>query len=618
MIALVLMPFVPLEHPSLGISLVKSVLQADGISSELHYANLEFAQELGPLLSTVLKQVPNDLLLGEWLFAKAAFANAPSPEEDYLQTLSDCVEPALWPRLLEARELAVTFVADLAEKLMTKGLRILGCSSMFSQNCATLALLKRIKALDPSVVTVMGGSNCESTMGRALVDNFSCVDFVLSGESEEVVADLFRGLIQHGRSLEPLPPGVLARGRGATDRLILQELDKSPLPDFSDYFSTLERLPLGRQMKPGLLVETSRGCWWGQTSHCTFCGLNGHGMNYRSKSPARAIEEYAWLAQRHQIYKFEAVDNILDRSYFETVLPAFEGAGYEIFYEVKANLKKTEVEALARAGVRWLQPGLESLHIGPLKLMRKGTTPTINLALLKWAREQGIWIVWNILCGFPGEEERWYGEMADLVPLVSHLQPPQGLTQLRFDRYSPYYTQAEEYDLKLVPSPAYRHVYPLDEQALDELAYYFVDANQDSGRFRRGEYSRLRQALADWSAEFKRGVPAVLSAEDDGQELRIFDTRRVAPSRQRTLRGLAREVLLECDQPSSPKKLARQMQRSWEELESTVTMLSQERLLLWRDDRLLALPVFGSLPGLPSPCEFPGGHYAYQAAEVAL
>ncbi len=36
--------------------------------------------------------------------------------------------------------------------------------------------------------------------------------------------------------------------------------------------------------------ETSRGCWWGQKKHCTFCGLNPLGMNYRAKSPERAVE----------------------------------------------------------------------------------------------------------------------------------------------------------------------------------------------------------------------------------------------------------------------------------------------------------------------------------------
>ena len=32
--------------------------------------------------------------------------------------------------------------------------------------------------------------------------------------------------------------------------------------------------------QPSVFVETSRGCWWGERMHCTFCGLNGATMAY--------------------------------------------------------------------------------------------------------------------------------------------------------------------------------------------------------------------------------------------------------------------------------------------------------------------------------------------------
>ena len=36
---------------------------------------------------------------------------------------------------------------------------------------------------------------------------------------------------------------------------------------------------------PTVLIETSRGCWWGDRDrHFMFCGLNGATMAYRSKS----------------------------------------------------------------------------------------------------------------------------------------------------------------------------------------------------------------------------------------------------------------------------------------------------------------------------------------------
>ena len=40
-----------------------------------------------------------------------------------------------------------------------------------------------------------------------------------------------------------------------------------------------------------VVIEFSRGCWWGQIHPCTFCGLNGKINIYREKSPQRLLEE---------------------------------------------------------------------------------------------------------------------------------------------------------------------------------------------------------------------------------------------------------------------------------------------------------------------------------------
>ena len=66
----------------------------------------------------------------------------------------------------------------------------------------------------------------------------------------------------------------------------IREMDTLPFPDYSDYFHDLERSSSAINIFPTLLFETSRGCWWGAKSHCTFCGLNGGSMTFRSKTRA--------------------------------------------------------------------------------------------------------------------------------------------------------------------------------------------------------------------------------------------------------------------------------------------------------------------------------------------
>ena len=95
------------------------------------------------------------------------------------------------------------------------------------------------------------------------------------------------------------------------------------MPVYDEYFDSLVRCDLVAKIKPSLAlpIEASRGCWWGMKSHCTFCGLNGISMRFRSKSAERAENELLTLAKRYKVTKFVAVDNILDLSYFKTLLP---------------------------------------------------------------------------------------------------------------------------------------------------------------------------------------------------------------------------------------------------------------------------------------------------------
>ena len=98
-----------------------------------------------------------------------------------------------------------------------------------------------------------------------------------------------------------------------------------------------------------MMFETSRGCWWGAKKHCTFCGLNGATMAYRSKSPARAFDEIRQLVSHYGVTRVECVDNILDNRYISTVFPrlAASGLGIELFYEVKANLRQGQLVSRA-------------------------------------------------------------------------------------------------------------------------------------------------------------------------------------------------------------------------------------------------------------------------------
>jgi ribosomal peptide maturation radical SAM protein 1 len=406
-----------------------------------------------------------------------------------------------------------------------------------------------VKQHHPGIATALGGANCEGAMGAALHELFPFVDYVCSGEGDRVVPELARRVLA-GEPVEGLP-GIHARGAVSvlgdeTHTPLVRGLDALPYPDYTDYFAQFAASGLGAVETPTLALETSRGCWWGQKHHCTFCGLNGEGMEYRSKSPQRALAEIDSLLSAYPSRKLYAVDNILDFRYFDSLLRelAERPRPPRLYYETKANLAKQQLRLMRRAGIWGIQPGIESLSTAVLRLMDKGVTGLQNVRLLKWCAEIGLQVDWTFLCGFPGEDPSEYERAADLLPLLAHLQPPTGIYPLRLDRFSPYFAAPEANGMVAVrPAAGYRHVYPFSDAQLRRLAYYF-DFDYADGRDPAQYTARLRTALDSWRAQVGQ---AQLELRDDGERLVILDTRAIASRRETELTGPARLAFLELD-----------------------------------------------------------------------
>ena len=410
-VVLVSMPFAEVQRPSIALGLLQASLASTDIQSEVLYGNFGLAERIGLVAYQAMQLAPTDHLLGEWCFAGYLFPISEAKDEEYLNLVLEVrcngFPPELEERkdqMLWVRRQCLAYVDWLADLILAKKPKLVGCSSVFQQHCASLALLKRIHELSPDTVLLIGGANCEGEMGLETLESFPFVDCIVSGEADALFPDLCNALLEQGRAASSLPDGavsqrqlknpfrILSQQPQQPPRSVIHDMDSLPLPDYRDYFQTLNASTLTNLIKPGLLAESSRGCWWGEKFHCTFCGLNGEGMQYRKKSPERVLDELSELRRLYGIGNIQFVDNILDMSFFKTVLPKLAAAEekYSLFYETKANLKREQVELLADAGIRWIQPGIESLDDNALKLLDKGNSTLINLQLLKWCSELGI------------------------------------------------------------------------------------------------------------------------------------------------------------------------------------------------------------------------------------
>lgn len=359
-------------------------------------------------------------------------------------------------------------------------------------------------------------------MGLELVRSVDCVDLAVLGEGDTAFPRLLDALAEE---VDPGGiPGVARRVGGEVVATLPApphaRLDDLPTPDYTEYFTRAARLGLPTD-HIALPFESARGCWWGAKHHCTFCGLNGTTMRFRAKSPERVLEELDHQSRRYRTYRFDAVDNILDPGYLRTLLPAIadNSRDYEIFYEVKANLTRPQLKALAVAGVARLQPGLESLSSAVLSLMDKGVRAAQNVNLLRWARYYGITVGWNILWGFPGETLEDYATQAAAIPHLVHLQPPASADRVWLERFSPLFTDPSV--RWRTPEASYRHVYPAAVD-LERVAYFFdyVLANVPDP----ATYDALRRAVAGWVRAWTDRPPVLIYRAAPGF-LQIYDGR---------------------------------------------------------------------------------------------
>ena len=591
-VLLVVPPFHQVFTPALGVSLLKAALTRAGIPCDVLYLNIPFAEQVGPEFYTrIAAEGRFDALAGEWVFAGDLFGDRAPDPRGYLDEVlvgRDVYDRAFAARLAELRARVPAFLDGAMERVTWDRYALVGVSSTHLATCAGLAVLRRVKARFPRVATVMGGANCEGGMGAAIHELFPFVDYVCSGEGDRVFPELVRRLLA---GKPPLGlPGIFIRGElnvlgDGTHAPMVLDLDRLPYPDYDDYFAQFRASSLAAVETPTMALETSRGCWWGQKHHCAFCGLNGQGMQYRRKSPRRALDEIDYLVDRYPSRRFYATDNILDLEYFDTVFQELAGRPRppRLYYMMKANLTRAQLRLLARAGFWGIYAGIESLSTPILRLMKKGVTGLQNVRLLKWSAEIGLTTDWALLCGFPSEDPSEYRRLAELVPSLMHLHPPGGPYQIRVDRFSPYFAAPEASGLVNVRAGiAYRHVYPFEAADLNRLAYYF-DYEFADGRD-PGEYTAaLKGAIAEWRA---RGQETRLELRDAGDRLEIEDTRPAAVRATTVLRGPARLAYLALDAGNTARGVQAELRRTLGE-EVPAAEQVERWLEEWRRDRLV-------------------------------
>lgn len=563
-VVMVAMPWASVRQPSLQLGILCARLERAGIPARGLYANLEFAERIG--LSTYEEYSSFHNFIADWLFSEVLFPGR-GGDEHTGETFASrfyafaAEQGCSAEQLTEIRRLkgvVPDFIEWVCEAVDWANVRVAGFSTTMLQPVSSLALARVLKQRHPHLKVLFGGAGCSGPMGRALHRNFTFVDGVVDGEADLTIAPLVQALL---RGEEPTEiPGLLWRDASGTctrrPPQPVASLDDYPVPAYQDYFEQLRRTSFASGIEVRMPFEASRGCWWAVQSHCLFCGLNGEVTKQRARPVEAVVQELRAQREQHQAAIFVATDNIIDPRHLVSLPRQIERElpGAELFFEVRAVMTRAQMGGLARGGFIHLQPGLESLVPEVLEMVKKGTTPIINLCFLRRTRELGINAYWNMLYGLPGERAEWYEALLSRLPLFFHLASPD-VVEFSLERFSPYFDHPDKYQVRIKgPLPGYRFVWDLPDAEIQELCFDLdFDAPGVAERGRLGE--RLRAAVAEWAGS--RATFTVTRLP--GERLQIIDRRPLPGAGLRIVDPLSGLILRTFEEPLTLERACKRL-----------------------------------------------------------
>lgn len=476
-------PFVTTRTPIMGPHILQNIAREQGYQADILYLNLLLASIIGTEQYESIAYGQPFRMLGERLFARSAYGLPPlgkSPELCENSSLSVFGDGRAYPidefeykyyktaafdldAFYKVESLCKSFIEEVTQVIASLDFKIAGFSANWEQNNCCIAIIDRLKNLQPNMITLMGGSNCEDQMAQGIASLSTAIDYIFSGESEPTFADFLKGF-----KANRLPSQRIIEGGPMGD------LDNISLPDYDSYFEQLDCFFHDNPPK-GIAIgyETSRGCWYNK---CFFCGMNGKRGRFRQKTVKKVSAELGHISDRYPNKGILLIDKLMPPSYQEELLPLLVGekGASPITCEHRPTPDFHRLINLEKAGIKAVKFGIETLSTGLLKQMNKGVTAGDNILLLRNAAVSGIYVDWNLLWGFPGDKVEHYREILSLLPLLRHLCPPAVFRHISIDRFSPYFEKAQDFEInRLRPWAAYRGVYP-EWADVDKLAYRFA------------------------------------------------------------------------------------------------------------------------------------------------
>ena len=355
--------------------------------------------------------------------ARANYGSGDLKREDVKVDELGAVYPPLGPlyvaAALERAGFEVRFADFSVEPYSIEGLRrhlegcaVLGLHTQTHYRASTTRIARDARRLLPDLRVLAGGPDV--TLFRQLPE---AVDVAMPGEVERTVADVVAAMLA-GRDLSGLP-GVIFRER---DRIVTT--DELPVDENLGAMAWPARHLVRRQdyslfgafRGKATSLITARGC----NGCCRFCARPAYSyFRYRSRPVDDVLDEIQSVYQQGYRFLYLTDDNLLvDRERAMALAEGIVRRQIRMHLKIVARVDVADAElydGLARAGVRFIDFGIESGSQATLDFYRKRARIEQNRLAVQLADQRGIFTHGHVIFGAPFEDRAAMRQTLDYV-----------------------------------------------------------------------------------------------------------------------------------------------------------------------------------------------------------
>ena len=301
---------------------------------------------------------------------------------------------------------------ELAEKEILSWIenrkpRVVGFTCTAMETSEVINLNKKIKHLDPKIITIVGGPH-PTNLPREFILNG--IDFVVRGEGEETTLELIQTIFNGGNfsKIEGISYQENGEIRNNPARPYISNLDSIPFPAFDkinmkQYTAMQKGIIRGVPLK-AVLVFSSRGCPY----NCSFCGCNTvFGRTIRFRSAENIYQEIKLLRDNYGVEGIWFADDTLtvNRGHVRAICEVMENLGMLWGCQARVNtIDEDLLMEMKKSGCLQLDFGVES---GSERILRDIANKKISINGVKTAfslcKRVGIRTMASFIFGFPTE-----------------------------------------------------------------------------------------------------------------------------------------------------------------------------------------------------------------------